>query len=201
MKLHREPLHQVPLRAFWDKPFRDAWLQAKWGSSKALPGTLSPSTQTARLKLIRRVRTLATQLMPETEQLLRYLVGRRMRPLDTQVAVAAGRVGTTCDLVCLRPNPTTQEDEHVVCEIKNGCTENLTDDTPMREPFPGFLFTTHREHLLQTMMSNYLYRRTFPAARMAPPQLLRMDREGLHRYAPPEWAITQETALARKMGC
>lgn len=57
----------------------------------------------------------------------------------------------------------------------------------MAAPFEDLPFSTHSEHLLQTALTDYLYRRTFPQATVAAPLLLRVDRDGAHGYRVPEW--------------
>lgn len=57
----------------------------------------------------------------------------------------------------------------------------------MRAPFADLPFSTHTEHLLQTALSDYLYRRSYPGAAIGSPLLLRLDRAGAHGYTVPSW--------------
>ncbi len=187
VKLMLMPTIKVPVRAFLEKSYMDHYVKLKFGTR---PTSLEV------IKKIRKIRSAANTLLPETEQLLRYMHTQKLTPVGTQVPVASGKVGTQVDLVLA-----VETGEHIVCELKAGCDTNFHHSKTMPAPFEGFLYTTHREHQLQTIMTSRLYTKTFPARKVKPPRLIRIDRAGLHVYLPPQWALDSEQQLAQRMGC
>jgi hypothetical protein len=185
VKLHLMPTQQVPLRAFVDAAYRDHFLLLKFGKT---------STSPLVGKQIKRIRAVANGLLPETDAIVRYLISHQLTPVGTQTPVACGAVGTQCDLVVKN-----NQEEHIVCEIKCGCETNWTHGKLMPRPLADLLFTTHREHTLQTLMTTRCYKRTFPQHKVGSGLLLRSARDGLHVYATPAWAKDAEQALAAKM--
>lgn len=177
---------QIPMRAFFVKAQLDRVIVLKFGRT---------DRDAAAVKQVRRIRTVANTLMPETEQLLRYLVAQKLTPVSTQTPVASGKVGTQIDLVCAN-----EAGEHIVCELKNGCSTNYQHGT-----LPAFLhnwaWTQHRHYIFQTLMNGRLYRKTFPDRKVGATRLIRVDRQGLHMYHPPQWALDAEPALAARMHC
>jgi len=224
VKLHTGRDWKVPLRVFLHKETRDHFIRVKW------QGCAGSIASDADAKKIKRLRNLCNSLMPETHQVIRYLDKHGLDPIETQVAVARGEVGTPIDLVCYRAST----DEYISCELKTGCEKNYTHGKLMGPPFSGPLFagytktgayvalptdtqeekdasreswrqglcfTTHREHVLQNVMNSRLLRFTYPSRKVGVPLLLRADRQGLHVYRPPDWATKAELALAQRMGC
>ena len=186
VKLHLMPTLQVPLRAMVDAVFRDHWIALKFGrtSTSALVG-----------KQVKRIRNLANGLLPETDAIVRFLIAKKLKPVSTQTPVACGAVGTQLDLLVEEADGT-----RIVLEVKTGCEKNLSHGKLLLPVFPTLLYTTHRVHLLQTLMSSRAYKRTFPTHKMGEPLLLRSAREGIFVYAMPQWAKDGEHALATRMG-
>lgn len=186
VKLMQMPTLRIPLRAFFDKAHMDSVIKLKFGRVYK---------DSVAVKQVRRIRSVANTLMPETEQLLRYLHQQKLTPVSTQTPVASGKVGTQIDLVVA-----TETGEHIVCELKNGCDKNF-----QHGKLPAFLhewaWTQHRHYAFQTLMNGRLYRKTFPDRKVGPPRLIRVDRSGLHMYVPPQWALDAEPALAARMQC
>jgi hypothetical protein len=175
--------HQVPLRVFFDAPTRDHFLALKFGRAATRESTS--------------IRRLCARLLPETEHALRFLYQNNYNPVATQVPVADKeiKVGTRVDLVCTRPSAATTH----VFELKLGCERNYTHGRRLGAPFQNRVFTTHGEHQLQTVLTHWLYKRTFPTANMGAPVLLRCDRLGAHGYAPARWAVEGLPALLPRL--
>lgn len=187
VKLFTMPTQRVPLRAFFDQAYRDHFIACKWGRTNL---TLDA------MKQVKRLRTVANNLMCETEQLVRYLHAQKLTPVSTQTPVASGKVGTQIDLVARN-----EAGEDIVFELKNGCQDNW-----QYGKMPAFLnnwaWTQHRHFIFQTLMNTRLYRKTFPDRKVVPGgRLIRIDRSGLHMYVPPQWAQDVETQLAQRMQC
>lgn len=84
--------------------------------------------------------------------------------------------------------------------MPSGCERNHTaGGRLMAPPYAHVPYSTHAEHILQTLVTHWLYKRTHPTAEMAPPLLLRCDREGAHGYTVPKWAVDGLPALLGKL--
>lgn len=184
-KLHTGA-HKVPLRCFVDQAFLDHWKLVVFGKT---------STSLDVGRQIKRIRAVANTLLPENDAVVRFLLAENLTPVGTQTPVACGSVGTQCDMVVKNA-----AGQHQVLELKCGCESNYSHGKLMPPPLHGLLYTTHREHTLQTLMTSRCYRRTFPLHKVGPPLLLRSDRMGLFVYDVPAWAKDAEAALAVKMG-
>lgn len=186
--------YKVPLRAFFDATERNAFVTKQWhkpplGKEKEFE------------KERKRFRNTCSGMMNETEQLIRYLHSRKMDPIATQVPVHWNKsVGTPVDLVCTQLNAAGVVC-HRVIELKKGCDTSFSHGKKMWPLFPDVTFSTHNEHLLQTMMNDRLYRKTFPGQVMGPPELIRINPKALHAYSVPAWALRQEHGLAAAMRC
>lgn len=183
VQYHTNPTMRVPLDAFFDAASRQAYCRRHLGASPA---------RTA-------LQNLCKRLLPEAVELARFLHAQRLDPVATQVVVAWGTLGTKLDLLCR-----DEQQRHRVLEIKNGCEQSFSDGRPMRPPLHerpnprydpaqptaspptlAWAFSTHLEHLLQTAVTDRLYRYTFPQAPMGPALLVRCDRTGTHAYHVP----------------
>ena len=76
---------------------------------------------------------------------------------------------------------------------------NWTHNRNFYTPFNKHVFSTHGEHILQTMMSNRCFKKTCPHLKVGDPILLRADTSGISIYSMPQWAKEGEQALAAKM--
>ena len=190
VKLHLMPTQLVPLRAFVDADFRNHWIALNF---RHLPN-MTDKQKLVLTKQAKRIRNLANGLFSETDAVIRFMITKKLSPVSTQTPVASGAVGTQLDLLCKNA-----DNEHIVIEMKTGCEKSFTHGKMMPAPFQTLLFNTHREHILQTLMTSRCYRRTYPTRKVGAPLLLRSSRDGIHVYSMPQWAIDGEQALAMRM--
>jgi len=183
--------YKVPLRAFFDATERNMFVKVQWGTPP-----LSKIKEYEKER--RRFRNTCSGMMNETEQLIRYLHARKLKPVATQVPVHWNKsLGTPIDLVCTDKDGARTR----VIELKKGCDKSLSHGKKMKPVYPDRSFTTHNEHLLQTMMNDRLYRKTFEGRCVGPPMLIRISTTALHVYSVPSWARKNEHELATLMGC
>jgi hypothetical protein len=186
--------YKVPLKAFFDSTERNLFAARQWGKAPIGKGKEYEKER-------KRFRNTCSGMMNETEQLLRYLHSRKMNPVATQVPVHWNKsLGTPVDLVCTQLNSAGVLCDRVI-ELKKGCENSFSHGKTMWPIYPDVTFSTHNEHLLQTMMNDKLYRKTHPGRVMGPPELIRIDPKALHAYSVPAWALKQEHALAAAMKC
>lgn len=177
---------QIPMRAFFDKAHLDQVIRLKFGRVYKDKAVVSK---------VRRIRTVANTLMPETERLLRYLHSQKLTPFATQVPVASGKVGTQVDLVV-----TNEAGEYIIVELKNGYEKNYQHGT--LPPFMhNWAWTQARHNMFQTMMEKHCFHKTFPDRKLGPARMIRLDSNGLHMYLVPGWMNDFEDALAKRMNC
>lgn len=202
LKLCKRKIHPVPLRVFVDSAFRDHWAKLVFGTG--LRGI-------AATKQMNTIRNCANGLTPEADNIIRYMMSRKLTPIATQFPVAAGRVGTPMDLLVRN-----QQGQYISCELKAGCQENRTNgkllpypfNPPIKDPTTRQMvlpndkhyYSTHTEHIMQTMMTAVCFHHTYPTQPTAEPLLLRSTAAGLYVYRPPAWAVAGKKALAIKMG-
>lgn len=174
----------VPLRAFYDADHLTHFVKRHFGTPLS----------DAQGKQVRSLRNLRNSLLPETEHLLRLLDRLKLDPVSTQDVLAKGKLGTRADLIC-----TDETGAYRVIELKNGCSSNYTHGRRMSTPFQDQLFSTHAEHVLQTLVTNALYRSTHLARTVGMPLLIRVDKQGAYVYHPPKWAVDGLPSLMRML--
>jgi hypothetical protein len=196
----------VPLCAFWDPALREVYyhhlltrhvVEEASGTADAARALLNARHRKRNRATAGRFRALCLKLMPETDTLLRFLAAQNLTPVATQTPVANAtlRLGTRVDLVVRDASGHTR-----VIENKLGCGVNFgRAGLRLGAPFTTVAFSTHHEHLLQTLVTHRLYKHTFPAAEMGLPLLLRVDTHGLHVYTPPRWAIDGLPQLMQRL--
>lgn len=210
------PPPAVPLLVLVDPAVRKRYFATGCAGPRHPSEALLPYTPpSAALKT--RITNAVKPLMPETLQVLHEVAKGGWHIAGTQVPVAKGNVGTCLDLLLVRPSPPGSGApgplQFRVIELKNGCVENWTSaGCRLGPPFvvrgsEGHLtsprFTTHREYQAQLLLNHRLFRHTFPqrAAHTLPPQLWRVDRQGLWIDHVPAWMQAQEEGLALRCGC
>lgn len=149
----------------------------------------------ARRKALERLRLT----LPETRMLWVLMEQQRVEPLQTQLPVAHGNVGTKLDLVV----QSLDNQCLTVVEVKRGCDVAFGNGTRMLPPFADRGFDTHSHYALQTLVSHLLFKRCVTAAQ-APgattaPWLVRCSSSGVHVYLPPAWAVAKRAELLQRV--
>lgn len=198
---------KVPLRVFFDKAERARFIKL----NMRRPKQALVSSSGAQDKAIRKrsypdksLQNVCSQMMQETEQVVRYHHEHGLDPIQVQVPTTQGAVGTPVDLLCVDLEKSKEQGVTVyrTIELKKGCDKVYGNGHSMCSLFPSHLkYNTHNHHLLQTMFNDRFYRHTHPSHIVASPMLLVSNRTGVHMFYVPEWARRAEEPMARAMKC
>jgi hypothetical protein len=189
----------VPIRAFFDAAERKKY------AARSRNPLEDPDVRKELAARSKRLTACRTALMPEMRTLIRFLYKHDITPTETQTNVADERLGTRCDLI-------SKDGAMLSCviELKCGCEKNFSDGRMMLYPFHDRTmivngvavpspFTTHDEHVLHTLVTHKLFKKSFPGRPMAAPLLVVVNRSGAYGYLPPAWAVTRLPALMAKL--